>query len=230
MASLPSGYTQLEYIQSSGTQYINTNYVPNNNTRVIMDVSTESENTAAFFGSRVGIGQNAFVFWKLTATSYRMDYYNSNKTINLTAPVRFTVDMNKNILTFAGQTVTAPTATFFTTVHNLMLLTQITRGIVDSRKLPAQIYFCQIYDNGQMVRDFVPCKNPSGEVGLYDQVGAQFYGNSGSGSFIAGPEIPKLNVYTKINSAWIKGSDGYIKANNIWQPISNILVKQNNTW
>lgn len=216
MAILPSGYTQLEYIQSSGTQYINTNYVPNNNTRVVMNISTESENTAAFFGSRVATVGNSFIFWKLTATSYRMDYYNSKETINLTAPVRFTVDMNKNILTFAGQTVTAPTATFSTTGNNLMLLTQITGGVVDSRKLPAQIYFCQIYNNGQIVRDFVPCKNPSGEVGLYDQVGAQFYGNSGTGVFEAGPEIAQPNMYVKVN--------------NIWQPVTGIYAKTNNTW
>ena len=187
--ALPSGYTELEYIKSSGTQYIDTNFVPDNNTRVVMDVSTTSESTAAFFGCRVATRQSAFIFWKMAATSYRMDYNNSNETIDLTAPTRFIVDMNKNVLTFAGQTVTAPTSTFAVIGNNLMLLTQTTGGAVDTRKLPAQIYACQIYDNGQLIRDFVPCKNPSGEVGLYDQAYAHFYGNAGTGVFEAGPEI-----------------------------------------
>ena len=33
--SLPSGYTPLEYIKSSGTQYINTGFNPNQNTRKV---------------------------------------------------------------------------------------------------------------------------------------------------------------------------------------------------
>lgn len=53
----------------------------------------------------------------------------------------------------------------------------------------ATIYSCQIYDNGTLVRDYVPCINPSGEVGLYDLVGGKFYGNAGSGVFVTGPEV-----------------------------------------
>ena len=50
------------------------------------------------------------------------------------------------------------------------------------------LYSCQIYDNGTLVRDFVPCINGSGEVGLYDLVGKQFYGNAGTGVF-TGSEV-----------------------------------------
>ena len=52
-----------------------------------------------------------------------------------------------------------------------------------------QLYSCQIYDNGTLIRDFVPSQDPTGNVGLYDLVGAQFYGNAGTGAFVAGPEI-----------------------------------------
>lgn len=51
------------------------------------------------------------------------------------------------------------------------------------------MYSCKIYDNETLVRNFVPCKNASGAVGLYDTVGAQFYANAGTGTFTAGPEI-----------------------------------------
>ena len=37
----------------------------------------------------------------------------------------------------------------------------------------------------------VPCKNPSGDVGLYDLENHQFYGNSGTGVFTSGPESPQ---------------------------------------
>ena len=35
--ALPSGYTQYEYIESSGTQYIDTGFKPNQNTRTVID-------------------------------------------------------------------------------------------------------------------------------------------------------------------------------------------------
>ena len=43
--------------------------------------------------------------------------------------------------------------------------------------------------SGEVIRKFVPCKNASGEVGLYDTVEGQFYANAGTGTFTAGPEI-----------------------------------------
>lgn len=41
-----------------------------------------------------------------------------------------------------------------------------------------EIHSCQMYDNGTLVRDFVPAKDSSGEVGLYDRVNKVFYTNS----------------------------------------------------
>ena len=37
-SGLPDGYTKLEYLQSSGTQYIDTGVYPNQDTRVVCDV------------------------------------------------------------------------------------------------------------------------------------------------------------------------------------------------
>ena len=45
---------------------------------------------------------------------------------------------------------------------------------------------CKIYDNGTLVRDMIPCKDPDGNIGMYDTVNAVFYGNAGTGEFVAG--------------------------------------------
>ena len=65
-----------------------------------------------------------------------------------------------------------------------------------------RIYSCQLYDNGTLVRDFVPCVNPYGEVGLYDKVTGGFFGNGGSGNLIAGPAKEPLPMYNR----WIQTS------------------------
>lgn len=64
-----------------------------------------------------------------------------------------------------------------------------------------KLYACQIYDNGTLVRDFYPCTNESGAVGLYDLVGKQFYSNAGTGAFVAGAEV-KGSHKTLIDGTW----------------------------
>jgi len=55
----------------------------------------------------------------------------------------------------------------------------------------ANMYSCQIYKGKDLplVRDFVPCINPSGEIGLYDLVSNQFYKNKGTGVLTPGPAV-----------------------------------------
>ena len=56
------------------------------------------------------------------------------------------------------------------------------------RGAKAKIYSCQITKNGVIVRDFIPVSY-NGTPGLWDKVEWKFYANAGSGSFTLGPEI-----------------------------------------
>ena len=53
----------------------------------------------------------------------------------------------------------------------------------------AKLWYFKIKKGSNIVRDFLPCKNPDGVVGLYDLIGREFYGNAGSGAFIPGEEV-----------------------------------------
>lgn len=39
------------------------------------------------------------------------------------------------------------------------------------------------------IDSYFQCKNPSNEIGLYDTINKVFYSNTGSVSFVAGPEL-----------------------------------------
>lgn len=53
----------------------------------------------------------------------------------------------------------------------------------------ARLYRATMSKNGTLMRDFIPCYRKSdGEVGLWDAVTSTFYGNSGTGVFLRGPE------------------------------------------
>lgn len=48
-----------------------------------------------------------------------------------------------------------------------------------------RIYYAKIWDNGTLIRDFIPAvRNDDGVIGMYDQVNDVFYTNDGTGSFI----------------------------------------------
>lgn len=189
MASLPSGYTKLEYIESSGTQYIDTGVssFPSQNTRVILDVDWLSG-----LGSYFGCSTSAYR-WYVDAfqpTKIYSGYLDEGKSADIATVIgRYTVDKNgvntnvngvKILHASAGATISA----------SIYLLAHNGSSGVSSIADAARIYSCKIYSSSGLIRQFVPCKNSSGEVGLYDEVNDVFYGNAGTGVFIAGPEVP----------------------------------------
>lgn len=183
---LPEGYTLLEYIQSSGTQYINTQFAPNNYTRVVMDVDARTAGTYPFFGSRDTSSTNMFAFWMIDGTSVRYNYGASTTELTATVTGRVTIDANMATCKFGSAVLTELDSATFQCANNLMLFTAITAGTVDSRKISAKLYSCRIYDDGTLIRNYVPCTNPDGLNGLYDLVNEKFYPNSGTGDFVAG--------------------------------------------
>lgn len=190
-SKLPSGYTELEYIQSSGTQYIDTGFKPNQDSRVVTKFDMIQTDTAwrKLWGSGSGSYDLDFALWNAGTTKLQ-SYYGTK--INNTVPITdmsLNVDANKNIWKYSGETITFDKNNF--TCAYSMYIFNVNKD--DNPKyLPGmmKLYLFKIYDNDVLVRDFIPCKNPSGTIGLYDSVNNQFYQNAGTGTFIAGPEIP----------------------------------------
>lgn len=187
--SLPSGYKRLEYIQSSGTQYVDTGFQPNQDTRVFCDAVFVASSTAYWlFGARNGTQDRTFGFLTYS-NQYRSDYNtSSNEYLTGVQSGRFTVDKDGNVTKINGETAKTATAGTFQCTHNLYLLANNNNGTVGGQ-CSATLYACQIYDNGTIVRDYIPCQTTAGEVGLWDDVNSVFYGNAGTGTFTAGPVI-----------------------------------------
>ena len=51
------------------------------------------------------------------------------------------------------------------------------------------IYSAKIYDNGALVRDFIPALDGGNIPCMYDRITNQYFYNQGTGDFIAGPNI-----------------------------------------
>ena len=203
--SLPSGYKRLEYIKSSGTQYIDTGFKPNQNTRVVMDV-TPVDVILGKTWCAFGVRQNGIYFGLYKASTGNMNltwFYGSNYSNYFTVDYakRHNLEVNKNAASVDGISKSYAAQTFQFTIP-LFLLCDNAAGSPTSAGA-ALLYSCQIYDNGTLIRDFIPCKNASGVIGLWDDINSVFYGNAGTGIFTGGPAIT-LTGWHKIKGIWAK--------------------------
>ena len=187
--SLPSGYKKLEYIQSTGTQYIDTLVNIEANKPITLRVVCDCSFNNAGVGNGVGttISGNIFYFG-----TYNGSYcYGLGKVDGITSVAADTerrihdLDAVGKKLTISGKLSLTGLSFATPTASRTFWLPQWGQGI--------KLYSCQIYDNGTLVRDFVPCQTTDGTIGLWDDVNSVFYGNAGTGTFTAGPEIKGAN-------------------------------------
>ena len=180
---LPRGYTRLQYIESTGTQYINTGFKPNQDTRVIFSGYNLSTSSSWIYGTRHANGNTQFCANGQNTYSVR---YGTGSAQLGTLPVGdFDIDQNKNAYSYNGTTGTI-TAQTFACDYPMYLFAINAAGSVSTGRFTGRLYSCQIYDNGVLIRNFIPCQDSTGEVGLWDIVNSEFYPNLGTGEFVAG--------------------------------------------
>ena len=181
---LPAGYTLLEYIESTGQQYIDTGFKPNNNTRVLLDLETLSKpsSTASLFGARTASDSKNFsMLYASSSGKFRSDYNNLYTSEFDFKIGRFTVDKNKETTIIDGKSLSYSN-TSFQCDYNMFVFANNNAGSA-SWMSSYRLYSCQIYDNGTLVRDFIPCMNSNGICGLFDKVNKQFYASASGTPF-----------------------------------------------
>ena len=205
IVKLPNEYQEVEYIESSGTQYIQTGYTPKQNTKIYVKMSPTSSGTFGeypiMFGAQntqYGTGGNFVVF------------YNSNHTINartgqtttniknsdysVTVGNIYEIELSFNKLVINGTTYADNVNTWVDFVYPINIFTRSntpvsgeTYTMADKGKSPYKLYTFKCYEDSILVRNFVPCYRKSDdEIGVYDLVSGQFYTNSGTGTFLKG--------------------------------------------
>lgn len=181
---LPEGYTELEFIQSTGEQFINSLFTPNQDTRIVLKYGgcNASEWREVFgAGASVKVPSKNFVCVQHSSNGVMAELGTEYYTAPITTDGAI-LDLNKNEFYVNGTLVKTFTYAAFTSPYTMRLFDAATDS-EDYSRYAGKLYYCQIYDNGTHVRDFVPCKNPDGEIGLYDSIGGKFYGNAGTGAF-----------------------------------------------
>lgn len=184
---------EIEYLESTGTQWIDTGYKDNSNANeMVFDFDVEGKediigNVGREFyinGTKiVGIanGVTAFAYYKPTTTRILISVptqtgnrYNIVTTYSKTNST-FTIDVEGTQQSGA-----------YSGISSNINYTMLNRGN-DVANFKGKIYSGKIYEDGELVRDFIPVR--VGNVGyMYDKVSKQLFGNSGTGAFILGSD------------------------------------------
>ena len=187
--SLPNGYRRLEYIKSTGTQWIDSGVVATQSIGFEIDFSTENAVSTSGHGTIFGVyiaSRNRYEFGTYPDTSGGKFLYGG--TINnphLVSGSRIQISFLNNVLTTPNGSENISTQTFNTgKTFAIFGRKGENNGVLELSK--TDIYALKFYDNGTLVRDFIPCQKPDGTIGLWDDVNSAFYGNAGTGTFISG--------------------------------------------
>lgn len=182
---LPEGYTELTYIQSTGTQYVDTGLVPTPTTRVEIEVMPLNT-TSVIFGA--GWENDGFILTNWTESSFFNSLGTSTRPPQQSLTEKNVIVCEPSFSIVNGVTTPVTTTTPNTTAYNIFLFWAGSRqnaGFMGVMRL----YSCKFYENGALVRDYVPCKTESGDIGMYDLLNGVFYENSGTGTFIPGEVV-----------------------------------------
>lgn len=220
---LPEGFTQIEYIEGTGTQYIDTGFYGTQNSGVYIKYALTdltSNGSARVFGTRNGtLGTGAFAFISSKdGTSLPNDNFyiasngSASQSTNIDAnwhEVSCNIENDKKVY-FDGNLIFTGSNTAYTSTAQASIFRTYNRTAYGA-VATAKIGIVQIYENAVMVHNFIPCRRDSDdELGMYDLVSDTFFTNSGTGTFIAGPDVifPETDLINFTNeSGYIKGID-----------------------
>lgn len=175
-----SEYNVVEYVESTGTQYIDTGLIMEKSTTMRMEISaqlTSNGNWAGVNGymqhqASLGGGSKGLFVVDYNGNTHIENVY-FNNTLKYTQDWTSAYSGAKNKVAVIG--MGNAENTWWTNI---------------SANRYAQVgkwYYIKVYRSGTLVRDYVPCvRNSDGVAGLYDKVENKFYTNSGTGSFGSG--------------------------------------------
>ena len=225
-------YTFLEYIESTGTQYIDTGISGNaqtNDIRIESDVMwTNNINDNYLLAVRLSSGDSRrYLIGAYTgkwAYSTGVIRTASDITLNsryhvesqiLSGNCYLEVD-NERLIELTGEVTT-------TANYNLTAFALNRYGTIDGYA-SGRIYYLVIYkaSTNELLRYFMPAmRNSDGAIGLYDKVNDVFYTNQGTGEFIAGPDKTGYGIIEYIESNGTQILDTQLRLNTILTANSN---------
>ena len=191
---LPEGYTAVDYLQSSGTQWINTEITPSQDTKVIIKFMVNEWGYSSLIGSRTNSDSNDQFTTYFDAELggrflFRMDGMSSSITyIGFKLHTIYTAELSGTKMEFMleGGTISFTSGVTISDFSSTVPMLLFKAKNVSGSGLNGKVYSCKIYHQDSLVRDFQPCLDADGKPCMYDFVSRKPFYNVGTGSFTWG--------------------------------------------
>ena len=184
---------QVEYIQSTGTQYIDTGVYPHSD-KIVYELAwlqTAYENDKVIFG---GVISSPALHRNCLATINERTYLDMGTSDHLLSSVPVTVNSLNTVKIILNNGS-------LTEIHNGIEYNATYNGFVQSElTIPlfayhsnkgysyftefTRLYYWKMTDDDSLVRDFIPVVDWDGVACLYDKVSGELFYNQGTGSFL----------------------------------------------
>lgn len=192
---LPAGCRLLEYVESTGEQYVDTG-IPAA-APIVADV--------LFEWKKASIGQDNYIFGRSGSGDTRLYFgtyqskwmlgyktYSQAGTPMASTKYHAEVVLSNGVqkLVVNGTTMISTTKTGSLSLSGTMpLFARLHDGVTDRRFYSkTKLYNCKIL-SGSTVRDYIPVKDANGVAGLWDRVSGQIYYSATATPLVAGPLV-----------------------------------------
>lgn len=187
-SGLPEGYTAVDYLQSSGTQWIDTGYKYGIDSDIEVKFGTSAggalagaqdsdDNKYKFvivpIGSSLWVGRGTSAALDMSDMIKPLTLKNASSLFKLTDSRGKEKEVVSNNPDYVGSQLTI-----------YLFARHTPTGTTNMSK--SQIYYCRFYENGELVCDMRPCLDTDGVPCMYDLVRKQTVYNQGTGSFTWG--------------------------------------------
>jgi len=195
-------YQKLEYIEATGTQYIDTGHsIASTTFSAELEFSSGqyvTGNIGHFGGNQDAASGHAANFKDSKFGLWVVHIDNKGNGSKITTGGSFNADVVKHIrydfvgntreLSVDGNSTGAQTFSGSILSNNpYRLFSNGCVGGCNDKLLEGRIHWFKVYENGELIFDFIPVRRMSdNEIGMYDQVSGTFFGNAGTGTFTPG--------------------------------------------
>lgn len=189
---IPSGYKRVEYLESTGTQWIDSGLTVDG----LLEFNTNFELTSkdmydCLFGETQGGIGYYYCFMLLSTNNHSYFQYRSNETsTNVVLPL----NTKTNVYTDNGGLFINGIRRINFTKYNFIsnttipIFAQYGNGVI-RRFAKVKLYSLKFSKNNKTLRDFIPCLDNNNRPCMYDTVSKQTYYNEGNGEFLYGEVI-----------------------------------------
>jgi hypothetical protein len=193
---------EVEFLESTGTQWIDTGII-SDGTGLTVEVTCSKTTSATQEMAIVGrSGNNGFDLYVLNS---KFELWNSSNRVAKNPTTISAGEVYDVIGSTAGGAMNLSVngvnssrsgVTSFPN-RNIVLFRHNSKYYWVGR-----LMFCKIWQNGVLVRDFIPVRK--GTVGyLYDRVSGKLFGNAGTGDFVLGPDVVPVEYLQSSGTEYI---------------------------